>query len=149
MTDLEWKRQYSVGHREFDNDHKILYIIFQRLKEINLKIKNLDQIEEEYISYSLNQLVQYTNQHFKDEENYMLKYDFPGYKNHKRSHDRLRKNLDKLVCRYQLEGPCVLLPLVDFLEIWWESHILNEDRRYAEYIDEGLYPDHSLCVEVG
>jgi hemerythrin len=60
---IEWEDIYSVGIEEFDNDHKKLIELINRLHQAML-----DKKAKEVLGEIINELVDYTIYHFNKEE---------------------------------------------------------------------------------
>lgn len=129
MPQFEWSEIYSVGNERIDRQHQKLFDIANRYDHAlqkNTGQKSLIQI--------FNELVDYTNYHFQEEEQMMLDCGFPDLNEHKRSHEKLVK----LVMYYKQEldmgGMGVEQRALDFIKTWLSGHILGMDRKYRDYV---------------
>ncbi len=73
MSILTWKKEYSVGVRIIDNEHK------QLIAMINKAYKSVENMEEEKIMVELvEEMRKYAMTHFATEEKLMELYNYPG-----------------------------------------------------------------------
>ena len=85
---LEWSQDISTGVEWQDNQHKEL------LDQINKLLAAISQGKgKEEVVNTLNFLESYIDNHFRDEEHYMEKFDFPGREEHIREHRSLTNEL--------------------------------------------------------
>ena len=86
-----WDESMELKVPLIDNAHKKLYSILKRVLMIldDQHEKRLQTAAQEAIKFLLN----YTEEHFKEEEEYMLKVGYPAYKEHKAIHDNMRENV--------------------------------------------------------
>ena len=84
MSYIYWKDEYSVGIKLFDDQHKNM---FGFINDLNDAIAGVE--EHAVLRRILKDLIDYTKTHFRDEEQNLKKYDYPGYSEHKAEHRRL------------------------------------------------------------
>ena len=125
---IEWGEHLSVGIKVFDDEHKQLVQLVNKLNQA-LQAGSAKKTMEEI----LQNLVNYTKIHFKHEEDYMVLYDYPEYAKHKQEHEALTKQVMDFVQRYN-EGKAVFsLELMNFLTDWLTKHILGSDKKYKDF----------------
>ncbi|MEW6527066.1 MAG: bacteriohemerythrin [Spirochaetota bacterium] len=128
MEFIEWGEHLSVGVTVFDNEHKQLISLVNKLNHALLSGSAKKTMEE-----ILQNLVNYTKIHFKHEEDYMVLYDYPEYEKHKKEHNALTDQVMDFYTRYQ-EGKTVFsLELMNFLKDWLTNHILISDKKYKSF----------------
>ena len=88
MELIMWTDKLSVGIDLFDEEHKQLINFINKLNNALLINSTQRTMEEILVG-----LVNYTNIHFKHEEEAMLNYDYPDYVKHKKEHDSLTSNV--------------------------------------------------------
>jgi len=93
--------------------------------------KGRKQIEE-----TLNFVVSYTQDHFKEEERLQVKYGYPGVTRHKWIHSQFIQQVSTLVRKFQQAGPTVTLvgELNKALGDWVVNHIKTEDKKIGEHV---------------
>ena len=86
-----WRQQMSVGNTIIDDEHKYLFCLINTV-ELSLKTKEAADL----LDVAMEQLVQYTADHFKREEMVQLKIKYPYYAQHKMEHQSLMETLEKI-----------------------------------------------------
>ena len=69
--------------------------------------------------------------HFADEEAYMQRIGFSGFKNHKAIHEQLLSKFQDHVTRFKKEGKFDD-HFFAFLKVWLSAHIKGIDMKYAD-----------------
>ncbi len=136
---FEWKQEYSVNIAEIDKQHI-------RLFEIGAAINDLARAKDGFDRYDdimdvLHELREYTEFHFRYEEDMLEKYGYERFEAQKFEHHfvirKIRKFEDANIEDQQKE---TILNLVSFVSDWISSHILKEDMMYKNYINsKGVY----------
>ncbi len=127
MQNIEWKKSFSVGIEEIDNQHKQLVKIINELYgklSHNPSSVTLADIHKE--------LKDYYNHHFETEEKYMLKFGFEHYKDHKSEHDSFRIQLNDLINNQSINIDKQIIEILNFLKDWLLNHIMDTDKEYIE-----------------
>ncbi len=131
MKDLAWDKVLSIGIDEIDEDHRKLIHIFNILNHAVA-----DGESAEYLTATLEELINCTVWHFSHEERLMLKYRYPEFADHRDEHQDLIQSAKDLQ-RDILQGN---LPLAEeqlvFLERWLTEHILTADGRLGAFLAE-------------
>ncbi|KPU27646.1 hypothetical protein TR13x_03710 [Caloranaerobacter sp. TR13] len=131
---FKWKDEYSTRINIFDEEHKKLFEISNRLYDlINLddKIDRYDDIME-----VMHEMEEYAKYHFKHEEELMQKYNYPPREffkhisEHKTFFMEVEKVMSKDIDEEQRE---VSEHLVTFLVDWITNHILKTDMKYTDF----------------
>ena len=120
--------EYHTGIAIVDEEHAELFRIIKRANALITEELLHDKYDE--IMGVLNELRNYTVQHFTDEEEYMASINYDGLDIQKKTHemfvDKLNDiNLDDLDDNQQQ----YLIELVDFLLMWLVNHILKMDKK--------------------
>ncbi|MFP4547916.1 MAG: bacteriohemerythrin [Fidelibacterota bacterium] len=126
MDNFIWQENYSVGVDYFDNQHKTLFRTAQSLYREIMNSKS-----ELVINNILNDLLQYVNSHFHDEEYYMEKYGYKRLLEHKQEHKQFENKIKELQKDYQEGKVFVAMKLLNYLQDWFFDHIVREDQRYG------------------
>lgn len=125
---IQWREALAVGHEMIDADHKHL------LNLINLFEKGA----ESNIEAALLELVRYTHSHFAREELLQQKAAFPFSAAHKKLHEKLLKDADALMKRWEASSRSQRTQMVaeigGFLRDWLVDHIIKEDMKMKRYI---------------
>ena len=126
---LEWDEGMSVGIPEIDEDHKRFISL---IDELNLSITQRMKATE--IKKRLQHVIEDANKHFEQEETFFRERGYPNAEGHARSHNNVRDTLKKIqdsFIPYGLEAEWLDAALV--IKQILISHILTEDRQYANY----------------
>lgn len=88
---IVWRPQMSVGNDFVDNDHRYLLCL---VNTVELALKQQEGYED--LRLALDQLVDYTHEHFAREEKLQIKVGYPEYANHKIQHQEILENVERL-----------------------------------------------------
>lgn len=128
MALIEWNDELSIGIAEIDKQHQQLACYINELNDAMSSGQG-----QERLNGILGKLASYTVSHFKTEEDYFAKYDYPQAAAHIKTH----KKFVEQVSSYQTDltaGKIMLsISVMDFLKDWLVSHIQGEDRKYVSY----------------
>jgi len=130
MNFIRWSDQYSVNIKLIDEQHKHLIKLINKMHEIILVDGNQKKVE-----LIIEKLFEYTNYHFKTEENLLETYSYPNWQIHRKEHDDLLKQLLKLKVRLVKGSTTVSLEVFAFLNNWLVNHILDSDKKYSSYLN--------------
>ena len=128
---ISWDDEFSVGIEAIDREHT------QLLSRIN----KIDEVIQEGGTYEqfapiLRDLIDDTNRHFAHEEKLLEANHCPNIEGHKKSHVRLREELLRWQEKVAEAGAEDMHEHMLFLRIWFPGHILNVDKRDADYLTE-------------
>lgn len=127
---IKWTPNLSIGVDLIDEQHKVWFEKADKLFEAGKERR-----ANEYILEMFNFLDEYTKQHFKDEEEYMTKINYPEIDLQKKAHASFITDLAKLSNEYKESGGNILLiinanrMIVD----WLTKHISTMDTKIGEY----------------
>ena len=140
MSDLEieyfeifpWNKNFETGIPLIDDQHKVLVDILNRLAAHLAHLSNQIILNEIF-----DELVDYTDYHFKSEEEIWTKHfkDDPWYLKHEETHESF---IDQVLAlkNNQKTKPLdsIIYDIVSFLSKWLAYHILDTDRRMAKVV---------------
>ncbi len=120
---------YETGVVWQDFQHKQLIDLFQKLKEAksNKTDKNLYR-------YTLAFLAMYVNHHFKLEEAYMKKFNYPDQTSHLKEHRNFIKELKAFKTQNEKYSNAGSDDLLNRLGEWILNHILKDDQTLGAFI---------------
>jgi hemerythrin len=129
MNPSIWKATYSVGNKELDSDHQML---FDLLHDCYLDFSALDnkQVNPDIIS----KLKNYATRHFSYEEARMLSGGYPDFAHHEQQHRYFEKKVAELGNISKEDGMLQFESMLFFMKDWFTKHILEEDKKYTSYI---------------
>lgn len=127
---MEWTPDLSVGVSMIDEQHKVWFQKANNLFEAGQKHQ-----AKEFIGELLDFLDDYTKKHFRDEEQYMLRIQYPEFDAQKQAHTAFIEQLNKLKKDYSESGGNILVIInADQLVLGWlTSHITNMDKKIGQY----------------
>ena len=131
MSYINWDQSFSVGVKTLDNQHKHLFAIINQLYDA---CESKQPISE--IAVIFDQVLEYTMAHFGIEEQYMLRYKYDDYEEHKALHEALTSKAQEIAENIHAGDVDAILQAHDFLKKWLESHIKKVDLLYAEHIKQ-------------
>lgn len=131
MAFIDWKSEYNVGVKVFNDDHKRL---FAYLNELNDGMNAGFKIAE--MEYILKGLVEYTISHFQREEKLMTKHSYPDYAAHKKEHEALLKEVNEFYDDFKEGRKAFSFALLSFLSDWVQNHILKTDMKYRLFFEQ-------------
>lgn len=135
MALMEWGDKYMVNIVIVDAQHKKLFDILNRLH-----VSVVEGREQGELFDILDQLIEYTVEHFQTEEELFLEHDFPGYEEHKAEHDKLTKTVIELQQKLRDGSATLSFEVLDFLHDWLMEHTLGLDKEMGPYLNErGVY----------
>lgn len=129
---IHWSPDYELGIAVIDAQH-------QRIVDY---INTLDRLSGQPdarlgVARVLYDLIDYTESHFSFEEALMADAGFPERDQHHLGHRRFTRQIEALQRRHE-EGEDVAELLLALLERWLVQHILVEDARYAEKVQDWI-----------
>lgn len=130
MAFIEWDDKYSVNITKIDDQHKHFMSIINKLYDALM----VDQHPKPVIDKIVNELVDYTDYHFKTEEDWFDKHNYPEKEAHKQQHDDLRAQVYKLRDDFAANRVEIDLSVLSFLTEWLVEHILGSDMEYSPYL---------------
>lgn len=130
---VEWDNKYSVNIKQVDDEHKHLIDIINDLFDACTRGK---EAAEEKFRLSIKDVVGYVKTHFSNEEDLMIKHNYPDYQNHKKQHELFVMKLLEEVARFEEGKQFVPNHFVRFLKEWLLEHIAVTDKAYQKFFEE-------------
>jgi len=128
---IPWTEEYELGNDFVDSQHKKLFEIVNNIGNYCLQEKDVNTL-----SKTLDFLLQYTVQHFHDEEALQIKCNFPEYEYHKKLHDEFGAAVSEKVAEFKEKGSTKDLQetVNEIVITWLVNHILKEDMKIKDYL---------------
>ena len=124
-----WDDKYLVNIKEIDDQHIKLVELINKLNEAMHEGQGCEMLE-----VVLKDLVEYTNSHFKKEENLLSSNGYPDFIKHKEKHDELTEQVIDLQKQFEGGRIMITLQVMKFLKDWLSDHILDIDKKYAPFL---------------
>lgn len=125
---IEWDDNLRTGIKIIDDQHRELLVMLNRLSRF--------RCGKESFFEALEELYEFVDIHFKTEESYMVKLNYPEYVEHKATHDELIEKLN--VIQEKIDNSQNVCDIGDeifhVVEDWILAHYTNEDIKLAGYI---------------
>lgn len=124
----EFTDEYLTGIELIDSEHKELFSIVDKANHL---IKSYDEASGyDKILDILDELKEYTKEHFADEEEYMESIGYDGLDAQKRAHDAFIQKLENIdLAEIDRNPQESLQQLLEFLLGWLVNHILYTDKK--------------------
>lgn len=130
MPLMVWSERFSVNIKEIDEQHKKLVGLFNYLYDAKEEDK-----EKEVVSKIFDELKEYINTHFTQEEALISRHGYPEYESHKSMHKDIVDRVATMHKKY-LDGDTHIVSSVSLLLTnWLLGHINMEDKKYAEFLN--------------
>jgi hemerythrin-like metal-binding protein len=130
---MEWKENYNTGIKEIDRQHRKLVDIISQLQD-----SLSDGLVNKEMGKVLKGLVDYTRNHFRDEEALMRQIGFAEIATHKATHEMLINQIRDILLGLKGGKQLTAIELIEFLKKWLVEHILNEDMKLKEIFAERI-----------
>lgn len=127
---IVWDESFSVNVGEIDHQHKKLIAFINDLNEAMLAGRGKAATEK-----VLEELINYTADHFKFEEDMFAKHSYDETAAHVREHKAFVETALKMQEDFH-NGKPVLVELMKILKSWLMNHILVVDMKYKPFFNE-------------
>jgi methyl-accepting chemotaxis protein len=126
---IPWNKSLSIGLDYIDNQHKVLIKLINDLHRAMKAGKSTSTS-----GAILDQLIEYTETHFANEEKLFKKFRYSEYENHKKVHTGLVNQVKGLKNQFMSGDGTLSVELMDFLQSWLKDHILKVDKKYVPFL---------------
>jgi methyl-accepting chemotaxis protein len=127
---IHWSPDFSVGVEKFDQQHRRLVDLVNELYGALRSGK-----ANEALGTIFTELVEYTQNHFADEEAFMRVNRYPGLDEHLHLHQVLVEQVSKYYARFN-EGGSLGVEMMNFLKDWLLNHISKVDMAYGKALGD-------------
>jgi hemerythrin-like metal-binding protein len=132
MACTSWNEGYCIGVPSIDDEHRELVTV---LDEIRASLQSTASQENKAVA--LRRLAAYTAVHFLHEEKLFVGTGYPRAAIHASKH----RNLLLVLASFQKTGRYMnLTEQLEFLSRWVIDHLVSEDRRLGEYLNNSQTP---------
>lgn len=124
----EFTDEFLTGINLIDIEHKELFGIVDKANRLVKSYNDLSGYDN--IVQILDELKEYTKEHFSDEEEYMESVHYQGLEAQKRAHEAFIDKLESIDLKEMEDNPKEYLQeLLEFLLGWLVNHILQSDKK--------------------
>ncbi|MGV8081922.1 MAG: bacteriohemerythrin [Syntrophales bacterium] len=124
---VEWTSNLSMHVAKLDAQHQKLFAITNNL--IELYEKRSDELLN-----VLEDLVQYTSDHFRDETHLMFETRYTGLEEQKQMHDQFIDKVSIFIKEYSKGKEQLTYDMLNYSRNWLYMHTSEEDLKFARYL---------------
>lgn len=128
MAFMQWSDKYVLGLSAVDEQHQNLFILVNKMHDLVVSGE-----EQSAVGEVLEELIDYTVEHFATEERLFKENKYPNYEQHKQQHDDLTQQVLELQEKFRDKEITVTFEILEFLHDWLNEHTTNSDLEYAKY----------------
>lgn len=122
---LEWSKEYEIGIKKIDDDHKKLVDLIVEFDESSFGKR------KELASKSIHFLSEYAIKHFTSEEEIMKNWH--GNIRNKEEHKEFLQQIEFFQRQLEIKGPLFLETIIMYLKNWLIGHILKTDKGFESF----------------
>ena len=125
---LKWNNKYCVEISMIDEQHKKLIGFINKTIYAMEHSDSTEELKEE-----LEEMINFAQEHFETEENYMIEFDYPEYEDHYEEHYDF---ITKAIAYFGMvvKGDYHKInELIKYLKQWLVNHIQLCDRQYIDW----------------
>jgi len=131
MEKINWTDEFSVGVKALDDQHK------QIIDLINILIDSSNRsVNSETIFNVLKQMMSYAQKHLDFEEQLLEEHKYFDLMNHAATHVKYLEKVAKFSFDTMAHDESIPEALLEFLQNWWQHHILEDDMKYKAFFKE-------------
>tara|TARA_Y100000294_G_scaffold86422_2_gene80868 strand:+ start:310 stop:717 length:408 start_codon:yes stop_codon:yes gene_type:complete len=130
MPYIEWSDSYSVDIEEMDKQHKQLLDIINEFDEAAEKKE-----EKNILNKTLEALLDYSDTHFKKEEELLEQHEYPKIEEHKMRHRELVEGVCQIAIKVKEGDKDAPYQIAFLLGDWLLNHLAKEDKLYGIYLN--------------
>jgi hemerythrin-like metal-binding protein len=128
---LKWNNNYELGNPKIDDQHKKIVNLINLLY-MGIKQKKGNKI----IKHTLQEMMEYSIEHFSTEDQLMEKYPYPQSDFHLKEHKLYIEKSNEMYHKYMEGNSDISQETLNFLKNWWESHILQTDKVFIQFLKD-------------
>ncbi|CAK0765350.1 Bacteriohemerythrin [Azospirillaceae bacterium] len=132
MPMIEWTPELSVGIKRFDNEHKLIVEMINKLFDAFQNGRGQEAVHD-----ILDQLVDYMRNHTSGEEFLLERHQYPNLLAHRTEHGQMSDQIRAFQQRFENGGDATTcIDLLKFLKTWLTNHIQGCDKQYSNFLHE-------------
>lgn len=126
---VRWHAEFATGVESIDAEHQRLVEMINELYDAMRSGRR-----QEIVQPLFSRLTEYVASHFANEEELMLRHQYPGLTEHRQEHQRLAAQVAELWRGGEDASLEVCMELFNFLRSWLNGHILQRDHQYIPFL---------------
>ena len=127
---VDWDESCSVKVVRFDDDHKQMFSLINKLHTAMLRGKGALAVQE-----TVAQITNHAQGHFAGEEAMMEKTKFPELASHRLEHQEFVKRLEQFQRQIEMGNFVSSVTLADFLDKALMAHTKSTDQKYSQHLN--------------
>lgn len=128
MSLIEWSDDYIVGNAQIDDQHRYLFQLINAFYDAYMENQSRREVMR-----LLNQLIEYSESHFQDEEAIMRQAGYSEVDTHHHAHEGLYDQIFALNTKFDDRALNPTHDTISFLRTWLTDHIMKEDMAFAAF----------------
>ena len=125
---IRWDASIEMGIRTVDTQHRRLVDLINSLNRA-MKLRKGRQAMTTVFA----ELIDYTKQHFGDEEKLMRQYGYDGLGEQEAQHKHFVSKMKELHQQVESGNSIITMDLMNFLKDWLVKHIKGTDKKYQAF----------------
>lgn len=130
MESLIWSKTFETQVPEMDQQHQNLFRIINQL----IHMRNDGISDRGRIFEVLSRMADYSQYHFRFENNFIRQETYIGRTRHLDAHDLYLAKLNRFIDEFTTEKSDLKAEILNFLVEWWSKHILETDKELGAHI---------------
>lgn len=126
---IQWSDDLKVNILSIDKQHEQLVKMIKGLDEAMRQGKG-----RENLTVLIKNLISYSSSHFKTEEDYFERFEYPEAGAHKKEHSEFAKKVNAFKEDFEKGNVGLSIQVMNFLCDWLKNHIKGSDRKYGAYL---------------
>lgn len=132
---FQWSNDHLIGHETIDEEHEYFFKLMQRLTN---EVERGEDGQSMVIR-TLSDLLDFTQAHFRYEEELMRSHAYEHYESHRKHHNQLVDQLEDFLEEVGQGVPVRNTQVLNFLKHWLKTHFQEQDLPLAQ-----LFPKSDL-----
>jgi hemerythrin-like metal-binding protein len=126
-----WKKEYELKHELFDEQTKKFLEIINMMKQLVAK-----GVDDTGISDVFFHLTHYFERFMISEEIFLKELSYDQLEGHVKSHKEFMNRIVEFREGFELGKKDFHLDMYNYLELWFDDHMMVDDRRAVDYIKQ-------------
>jgi hemerythrin-like metal-binding protein/PAS domain S-box-containing protein len=132
LEKIVWNDTFSVGVANIDAQHKKLLTLINQLVDCHM---DRDGVDRERFHEVLSGMLDYIQNHFKAEEDYLRRIGYPQLLAHEKEHTAFVEKMTTY-CMAASHSVLDIEGAYHYLRGWLLSHILESDMQYCDFVKD-------------
>ena len=129
MTFMPWSSEIAVGLSDVDEQHRWLV---DRINQLHSELSEIAP-RSSVIADVLEELMDYTMNHFIMEEEWFERHAYPDTAAHKAQHNKFTGTIMNALTDFE-DGQHISTDILEFLKHWLTQHIMRTDKAYVPFL---------------